>query len=73
MSFWNAFSIPGRSIERADEVEAGLDDMLNATGAFLLHVAIDDAHNVWPLVPPGAANHDMMDEVDIPIWSTIWC
>ncbi|WP_299490054.1 acetolactate synthase 2 catalytic subunit [uncultured Shewanella sp.] len=63
----SAFDIPGRTIDKADEVEAGLDEMLNAKGAFLLHVAIDDAHNVWPLVPPGAANHNMMDETETQI------
>ncbi|MDB2386033.1 acetolactate synthase 2 catalytic subunit [Shewanella sp.] len=60
----SAFDIPGRNITQACEVEAGLDEMLNTEGAFLLHVSIDDAHNVWPLVPPGASNHDMMDEME---------
>ncbi|WOT04899.1 acetolactate synthase 2 catalytic subunit [Shewanella youngdeokensis] len=60
----SAFDIPGRNITLANEVEAGLDEMLNAPGPFLLHVSIDDAHNVWPLVPPGASNQDMMEEME---------
>ena len=60
----SAFDIPGRNITQASEVEAGLDEMLNSEGPFLLHVSIDDAHNVWPLVPPGASNQDMMDEME---------
>ncbi|MCZ4338292.1 acetolactate synthase 2 catalytic subunit [Shewanella colwelliana] len=60
----SAFDIPGRTITQGDEVEQALDEMLNATGPFLLHVRIDDAHNVWPLVPPGACNRDMMDEME---------
>ncbi|MFT5789456.1 MAG: acetolactate synthase-1/2/3 large subunit [Shewanella sp.] len=60
----SAFDIPGRNITLASEVEAGLDEMLNSEGPFLLHVSIDDAHNVWPLVPPGASNQDMMDEME---------
>ncbi|MBQ4891296.1 acetolactate synthase 2 catalytic subunit [Shewanella sp. UCD-FRSSP16_17] len=60
----SAFDIPGRTIHRAEEVEAALDEMLAAPGPFMLHVAIDDAFNVWPLVPPGACNSDMMDQME---------
>ncbi|AGH81469.1 acetolactate synthase 2 catalytic subunit [Psychromonas sp. CNPT3] len=59
----SAFDIPGRTIHHHDEVEQGLDDLLNSKGPYLLHVRIDNAHNVWPLVPPGAANKDMIEEV----------
>ncbi|MGL4518096.1 MAG: acetolactate synthase 2 catalytic subunit [Shewanella sp.] len=60
----SAFEIPGRTIFSADEVEQALSEMLAARGPYLLHVAIDDAFNVWPLVPPGASNSDMMDEME---------
>ena len=60
----SAFDIPGRTITRADQVEQGLDDMLNSSGPFMLHVSIDDAFNVWPLVPPGASNSEMMDQME---------
>ncbi|MDO6640148.1 MULTISPECIES: acetolactate synthase 2 catalytic subunit [unclassified Shewanella] len=60
----SAFDIPGRTIHHADQVEAALDEMLNTPGPFMLHVAIDDAFNVWPLVPPGACNSDMMDQME---------
>ncbi|GIU17985.1 acetolactate synthase [Shewanella sp. MBTL60-007] len=60
----SAFDIPGRNIYKACDVEAGLDELLNSEGPFLLHVSIDDAHNVWPLVPPGASNQEMMEEMD---------
>ncbi|MGL4475775.1 MAG: acetolactate synthase 2 catalytic subunit, partial [Shewanella sp.] len=56
------FNIAGRCISRADEVEQGLAQMLAHAGPFLLHVKIDSAFNVWPLVPPGAANHQMLDQ-----------
>ena len=35
--------------------------MLASEGAYLLHVSISAEENVWPLVPPGAANQDMME------------
>ncbi|MCW3170946.1 acetolactate synthase 2 catalytic subunit [Shewanella subflava] len=60
----SAFDIPGRTITRAEEVEQALDEMINSPGPFMLHVAINDAFNVWPLVPPGASNSDMMDQME---------
>ncbi|MBT1445420.1 acetolactate synthase 2 catalytic subunit [Shewanella sp. JM162201] len=60
----SAFDIPGRTIFAAEEVEEALNEMLTCNGPFLLHVAIDDAFNVWPLVPPGASNSDMMEEME---------
>lgn len=60
----SAFDIPGRTIFSSDEVEEALTEMLAAKGPYLLHVAIDDTFNVWPLVPPGASNSDMMDEME---------
>lgn len=61
-----AFAIPGHSISRKDEVESALDAMFSWPGPYLLHVRIDETDNVWPLVPPGAANQDMM--TDLPQW-----
>ena len=57
-----AFAIPGHSISRKDEVADALEAMFTWPGPYLLHVKIDDKDNVWPLVPPGAANEDMMLE-----------
>ena len=57
-----AFAIPGHCITRKDEVESALDAMFSWPGAYLLHVCIDDKDNVWPLVPPGAANEQMITE-----------
>ena len=44
-----------------DEVEAALQALLDAKGPALLHVAIDTAANVWPLVPPNRNNAEMLD------------
>ncbi|MGI2260653.1 acetolactate synthase 2 catalytic subunit [Shewanella sp. GXUN23E] len=60
----SAFNIPGRHISKASEVDSALDEMLAAPGPFMLHVAIDDGFNVWPLVPPGAANNQMLDSME---------
>ncbi len=57
------FGIAGKCIERADQVDDAIDELLAAEGPYLLHVCIDDKENVWPLVPPGAANDQMLTEV----------
>lgn len=57
-----AFAIPGHCITRKDEVEGALEAMFTWPGPYLLHVRIDEKDNVWPLVPPGAANEDMIME-----------
>lgn len=48
---------------RKDQVEAALDTMLNSEGPYLLHVSIDELENVWPLVPPGASNSEMLEKL----------
>ncbi|HSG50683.1 MAG TPA: acetolactate synthase 2 catalytic subunit [Rheinheimera sp.] len=57
-----AFAIPGHCVTRKDEVEGALEAMFTWPGPYLLHVCIDDKDNVWPLVPPGAANEEMITE-----------
>ncbi len=56
-----AFDIPGKTITRKEEVEPALKEMLACDSAYLLHVLIDEEENVWPLVPPGASNSDMLE------------
>ncbi|ASI25143.1 TPA: acetolactate synthase 2 catalytic subunit [Aeromonas salmonicida] len=57
-----AFGIPGETITCKDQIAAALDRLLGSEGAYLLHVAISEEENVWPLVPPGVANHKMMEQ-----------
>jgi len=59
----SAFNIRARTITLQDEVKPALDEMMSSDGAYLLHVRINEADNVWPLVPPGASNADMMESV----------
>ncbi|NDK37923.1 acetolactate synthase 2 catalytic subunit [Pseudoxanthomonas gei] len=55
------FGIRARRIDRRDQVEDALVDLLAQPGPALLHVAIDIRANVWPLVPPNTANSTMLD------------
>ncbi|CAM4453044.1 acetolactate synthase 2 catalytic subunit [Vibrio agarivorans] len=56
-----AFDIPGKTITKKEEVEPALKEMLESKTAYLLHILIDEEENVWPLVPPGASNSDMLE------------
>ncbi|MCO7200405.1 acetolactate synthase 2 catalytic subunit [Pseudoalteromonas sp. OANN1] len=56
------FGIPGQTITHANQVDDAVDAIVNAQGPYILHACIDDKENVWPLVPPGAANDEMMTE-----------
>ncbi|MFK3649617.1 acetolactate synthase 2 catalytic subunit [Lysobacter enzymogenes] len=56
-----AFGIKAMYVDRADSVDEALSYMLDTPGPVLLHVAIDQAANVWPLVPPNHNNAQMMD------------
>ncbi|HEH9440610.1 TPA: acetolactate synthase 2 catalytic subunit [Aeromonas sobria] len=57
-----AFGIPGETITCKEQIAGALDRLLKSEGAYLLHVAISEEENVWPLVPPGVANHKMMEQ-----------
>lgn len=60
-----AFGIPGLCIARAHEVPAAITGLLAAPGPFLLHVRIDRAASVWPLVPPGKSNSQMLSGAEL--------
>ena len=59
-----AFGIQALHVDKAAGVDDALKALLAAEGPTLLHVAIDTAANVWPLVPPNHNNAQMMDPDD---------
>ena len=56
-----AFNIEAFTVRTRDEVDPGIDRLLAHEGPILMHVKIDTMENVWPLVPPGRSNADMME------------
>jgi acetolactate synthase-1/2/3 large subunit len=59
-----AFGIEAFTVEKRSEVPEAIKRLLAAKGPVLMHVKIDPRENVWPLVPPGKSNSDMiMEEV----------
>ncbi len=55
-----AFGVDALTISQPGEVSASINWLLSHDGPSLLHVRIDPMENVWPLVPPGQANHQMI-------------
>jgi acetolactate synthase-1/2/3 large subunit len=58
------FGIPAVRLERREDTEAALRELLATPGPALLHVLIDARANVWPLVPPNHSNATMLDEAE---------
>jgi acetolactate synthase I/II/III large subunit len=55
-----AFGIPGLRVDTPDQAPEAIDRLLNDKGPLFVHVPIDPAANVWPLVPPLASNANML-------------
>lgn len=60
-----AFGIPAFRVEKRSEVEGAIDRLMTEDGPLLAHVLIDQAANVWPLVPPGKNNSEMLEEATV--------
>ena len=57
-----AFGVEAFMINQRDQVTDGIARLLAAPGPCLMHVLIDPKENVWPLVPPGKNNGEMMHD-----------
>ena len=57
-----AFGIPSLALSERERDSEAIDSLLAAPGPALLHVRTDARANVWPLVPPNAANEEMLLE-----------
>ncbi|MCP5169541.1 MAG: acetolactate synthase 2 catalytic subunit [Hahellaceae bacterium] len=58
----SAFGIASLQITQANQMRRGIETLFAYPGAMLLHVAITQRENVWPMVAPGACNSQMLDE-----------
>ncbi|MEO1038571.1 MAG: acetolactate synthase 2 catalytic subunit [Pseudomonadota bacterium] len=56
-----AFGVEAFTLDRREDVPAAVERLLATTGPILCHVRIDPRENVWPLVPPGKSNADMIE------------
>ncbi|NVJ61224.1 MAG: acetolactate synthase 2 catalytic subunit [Gammaproteobacteria bacterium] len=62
VSVAKAFGLSAKRINKSHHEQQGINWLLEQSGPCLLQVCINNNEQVWPLVPPGAANHEMMLE-----------
>ena len=53
------FSVPNELIKERKGLDAALDRLLKAKGSYLLDVHVKKEENVFPMVPSGAAVHEI--------------
>ncbi len=56
------FGVPGRKIDKPEELESAVTEMLHHTGPYLLHVRVEKEENVFPMVPSGKAVDEIVLE-----------
>ncbi len=54
------FGVPAIDLDKADDPRAALAEALQRPGPCLIHATIDREQFVYPMVPPGAANTEMI-------------
>ena len=56
-----AFQVPAIQVQHPDEVSSAIDTILSTAGPLLVHVIVHPDDMVWPIVPPGCANQEMLE------------
>ena len=51
----SAYGIPARRVSSPDELDAAIQDLVQAPGSFFLEVIVKREENVFPMVPAGAS------------------
>lgn len=62
MQIAQGFGLQTCDLNTAEDPLAALQDIISRPGPALIHVRIDPEQKVWPMVPPGAANTEMVGE-----------
>jgi acetolactate synthase-1/2/3 large subunit len=55
-----AFGAVGLRVERPDELDAAIGEMLAVDRAVIFDVVVDQAENCFPMIPSGAAHNEML-------------
>jgi acetolactate synthase-1/2/3 large subunit len=58
----DAYDVLGILVERRSELGPSLDRARKHAGPVVLDIRIEREANVWPIVPPGGANADLIEE-----------
>jgi len=56
----DAFGAKGLRVERPDELDDAIQQMLEEPRAVILDVVVDQAENCFPMIPSGAAHNEMI-------------
>ena len=56
----DAFGAVGRRVERPDEVDDAIREMIETPGAVILDIVVDQTENCFPMIPSGAAHNEML-------------
>jgi len=57
-----AYGLPGLRVEHKEEVVPAIQKAMEEQGPFLIDFAIEPEENVYPMVPPGAALAEVLEE-----------
>jgi len=57
-----AYGIPALRVERREEVSPAIQKAMAEPGAFLIDFIVEPEENVYPMVPPGAALAEVLEE-----------
>ena len=55
-----AFGARGRRVDRPDELDDAIREMIETPGAVILDVVVDQMENCFPMIPSGAAHNEML-------------
>ncbi|PWJ40067.1 biosynthetic-type acetolactate synthase large subunit [Sediminitomix flava] len=58
----DSYSIPAERVTEREQLEEGLQKMIDAKGSFLLEVVVEKETNVFPMIPTGASVSDVLLE-----------
>ena len=61
VSIAEGFGIQGYDLEKTDDPVRTLETALKTQGPVLINAPVDYEHNVYPMVPPGASNKEMIE------------
>ncbi|OGN96740.1 MAG: acetolactate synthase, large subunit, biosynthetic type [Chloroflexi bacterium RBG_13_51_18] len=56
-----AYCIAGIKVTRREEIRPAIEQAMNHDGPFLLNFMVEPEENVYPMVPPGAANIEFIE------------
>jgi acetolactate synthase-1/2/3 large subunit len=65
-----AYCIPALTVKSKDEVVPAIEQAMKEPGPFLINFMVEPEENVYPMVPPGAAISEIIEEPsrEVPKW-----